>query len=324
MRSDPRLWILSGGRKGDLDQMLVLARAVGWPFEVKQIADDVSPPWPDLVICAEAKASRVALRVKWLSGGGTRAVCIGRPAGAARDFDLVITSPQYRIPRAPNVIELAMPLSGAKAATAASGPDGPLALLVGGPAFPDLLDGEIATRLASDTIALAERRAMILSVQTSPRTPPEAVRALKEAIKPPHVLGVFGEGENRYAAVLANASGIVVTSDSISMLSDALTAGKPVSVYPLPQARNIKWRAGEWFFRHAIETPSPLFAPVRWLFDQGLIEAAADRRLLHARLVKERRIAWFGDDPPPPQPAAMAQDLDLAVQSLRAVLAKPG
>ena len=121
-----------------------------------------------------------------------------------------------------------------------------------------------------------------LSIQTSPRTPDEAVAALERAIRPPHRLGIFGSGENRYKDVLAEASEIVVTSDSVSMLSDALASGKPVSVYPLPQSRNLKWRAGEWLYRNAVEAPSPLFAPVRWLFEAGVIEAAADRRRLIA------------------------------------------
>ena len=105
MTADPKIWILSGGRKGDLDQMLVLARAMGWPYEVKHIAQGTAPPWPDLVLCAEAKASVLARRIKRLSAGRTRLVCLGRPAGTARNFDLVITTPQYRIPAAPNVVE---------------------------------------------------------------------------------------------------------------------------------------------------------------------------------------------------------------------------
>ena len=321
MTAEPKIWILSGGRKGDLDQMLVLARAMGWPFEVKQITGGIAPPWPDLVLCAEAKASVLARRIKRLSAGHTRIVCLGRPAGTARYFDLVITTPQYRIPAAPNVIEISLPLASVAEQSAADSPDGPIALVIGGPAFPDILDGPTAARLASEAIAYAGRRGKTLSVQTSPRTPQAAVRVLQDAIRPPHVLGVFGEGENRYAAVLAGACEIVVTSDSVSMLSDALTAGKSVSVYPLPQARNIKWQAGEWLYRNAIETPSPLLAPVRWLFDVGLIEAAADRRRLHAGLVEDRRIVWFGEELLPPQPGAMGRDLERAVESLRALMA---
>ncbi|MCA3574903.1 MAG: mitochondrial fission ELM1 family protein [Aestuariivirga sp.] len=314
MAADPLVWILSGGRKGDLDQMLALARATGWRHEVKQATRSLAPPWPDLLLCAEASASRLALRIKRLAEGRTRAVCLGRPAGATRGFDLVITTAQYRIPAAPNVVEIGMPLSAAREGAGPAAPDGPVALLVGGPAFPDLLDGAAAARLAAEALAYAARRGHILSVQTSPRTPPNAIRALEAAIRPPHRLAVFGAGENRYADLLAEASEIVVTSDSVSMLSDALASARPVSVYPLPQALNLKWRAGEWLFRSTL-------APVRWLFDAGLIEAAADRRRLHARLVAERRLVPFGEEPLPPLPGASGRDLETAVQSLRALMA---
>ncbi len=338
MPAEPHVWVLSRGRKGDLDQMLALAKATGWPYEVKTLAfrgpeipvlsklllkDGLSPPWPDLVLCAEASPSVIAKDIKRRSRGRTRAVAIGRPAGSAAGFDLVITTAQYRIPAAANVVELSMPLAAQSEEAAEESPDGPIALIIGGPAFPDILDGPTADKLAADTLTYAAGKNRLLSVQTSPRTPSAAIAAFERAIRPPHVLGIFGRGENRYRAVLGHASEIVVTSDSVSMVSDALASGKPVSIYPLPQARNAKLRLGDWLYRNAVESPSPGFAPVRWLFDSGLIEAAADRRRLFARLVAEGRLAWFGAPLQPAQPGAARRDLDKAVQSLRNLMAHP-
>jgi mitochondrial fission protein ELM1 len=340
MAADPLIWILTRGRKGDLDQMLALAKATGWPFEEKRLAfrgptfpvlsslllkrgeSALHPPWPDLVLCAEALPSVIAREIKSKSQGRTRIVCLGRPAGSVRAFDLVITTAQYRIPASPNVVELSMPLAALTEPLAGGTQEGHIALLVGGPAFPDRLDGATAAKLAGDVIAYAQRRNARLSVQTSPRTPPEAVAALQRAILPPHRISVFGSGENRYKAVLAEASEIVVTSDSVSMVSDAFSTGKPVSIYPLPQSHNLKWHAGEWLYRNAVERPSAFFPPVKWLFDIGIIEAAADRRRLLARLVAEKRLVWFGDELAPPQPSVMRRDLETAVQSLRALMAR--
>jgi uncharacterized protein len=121
--------------------------------------------------------------------------------------------------------------------------------------------------------------------------------------------------------VLSEASEIIVTSDSVSMVADALGAARPVSVYRLPQALNAKWRLGNWLYRNSVEAPQPLMRPVRWLFDAGVVEVAPDRRRLFARLVAERRLGWFGEAVPPPQPGAARADLATAVESLRRLMA---
>lgn len=337
MAADPLVWILSRGRKGDLDQMLALVTALGWPHEVKALRfagpeipllskallrGKLLPPWPDLVLCAEASPSVIAKDIKQRSGGRTRTVCLGRPAGTAARFDLVITTAQYRIPAAPNVVEIAMPLAAACSTSSITSPDGPIGLLVGGPAFPDRLDAQAAHRLAEVARTYAEARGKHLHVQTSPRTPPAAIAALESAIHAPHRIGVFGRGENRYKQLLGSASEIIVTSDSVSMVADALASGRPVSIYPLPQTHDVKWRLGEWLYRNAVEVRKPLFAPVKSLFDSGLVEAAADRRRLFARLVHEKRLSWFGEMPMPPQPEAAARDLGAAVDSVRALMGR--
>ena len=335
MAAEPTIWILSRGRKGDLDQMLALAKATGWPFEVKALrfagpeipvlsnlllTEKLSPPWPDLVLCAEASPSVIARHIKRASGGRTRIVCLGRPAGAPGNFDLVITTAQYRIPAAVNVVELAMPLAEATEPVAGKA-GGSIALLVGGPAFPDLLDAVAAEKLAAEALGHATRTNTTLEVVTSPRTPQVAIEVLRRRIITPHRLDIFGRGENRYRAALAEASEIIVTSDSVSMVADALASGKPVSVYRLPQELNAKWKLGSWLYRSSVETPQPLMKPVRWLFDSGVIEVAPDRRKLFARLVAEGRLGWFGEAVPAPQPGAAQRDLARAVQSLRELFA---
>jgi mitochondrial fission protein ELM1 len=334
MAAEPSIWILSRGRKGDLDQMLALAKATGWPYEVKTLRfagpeipvlsrlllkEALSPPWPDLVLAAEASPSVIARELKRASGSRTRIVCLGRPAGSPDRFDLVLTTAQYRIRPARNVVELSMPLAEA-AHTVPGTTGGPIALAVGGPAFPDLLDAAAAEQLATDALAFAARRNAVLDVVTSPRTPPAAVAVLAARITHPHRLGIFGRSENRYRDALAGASEIIVTSDSVSMVADALASGRPVSIYPLPQALNAKWKLGSWLYRNAIEVPTPLMRPVRWLFDVGVIEVAPDRRKLFARLVAEGRLGWFGQAAPAPQPGAAQRDLAMAVDSLRRLM----
>lgn len=339
----PSVWILTRGRKGDLDQMLALADGLGWPSTVKRLAfrrphipalaglllkpesDRLDPPWPDLVICAEALPSIIARRLKRQSDGLIKIVCLGRPAGTASGFDLVLTTAQYRLPAASNVMGLTLPLTIPGVRTPSPDLAGagtiirPLIVLaVGSSSFPDRLDAKAAIDMASEVRALAEARQGTAWAFTSPRTGTDVSEVLKRVMAPPHRVHVFSSGkENPYRSALAAADRIIVTSDSVSMVSDALQTGRPVQVYPLPQTRNLEWHLMEWLYRHAVLNRSPWFGPLRWLFEAGVFEISADRRLLFEALASQHRISWFGQALPPPVAVPPHDDLGLAIARVR-------
>ncbi len=344
MAADPLVWILWRRRKGDLDQMLALTTALGWRHEVKRLtfhppdvpalanlllksnSDSLAPPWPDVVLCAEALPSIVARKLKAKSNGAIRTVCIGRPAGMPDAFDLVITTAQYRLRPAPNIVELSMPLSAHHGSRveqdyAFDGRRPLIAVLVGGSSFPDVLDGPAASQLARDVSRQAEKSDGTLAVMTSPRTGTDAIAVLKTDVIAPHRLHLFGDGHSNYREVLAAADQLIVTSDSVSMVADALETGKPVSIYRLPRKLNLQWRLAEWLHVHAAAKPWFWLAPVKWALDRGFFEISAERCLLFDRLVEGRQAAWFGTPAPRPDPEASRRDLDRAVQSVRAILA---
>jgi uncharacterized protein len=268
------IWILSHRRIGDLDQMLALARALGWPATVKKISfrlpklaaipllarrlfdparsDPIDPPWPDLVLCAEARASAIARVIQARSEGAVKTVCLGRPAGTPAHFDLVLTTPQYRLAPAANIIELALPLP--PEAGRASGADGlgldrcprpVVAILVGGTSLPERLDRQAAIALARAAVQHAHGGTAVFI--TSPRTDAGAAAALAEAVPAPHVVHLWQRhGDNPYWRVLRQADHVVVTSDSVSMVMDAFAAGKPVSIYRLPQHHTVRNRLVNW------------------------------------------------------------------------------
>lgn len=337
------VWILWRRRKGDLDQMQRLVTTLGWTHEIKRLnfrgpdipalaplllaagSDPLTPPWPTVVMCAEALPSIIARRLKRKSGGVLKAVCIGRPAGSPRAFDLIITTPQYRIAPAANVVELSLPLAAPRTDGAPppypSVPRRPLiAVLVGGASFPDRLDGQIAAQLVRDICQYTDRLGGTMAMVTSPRSGAEVVSALESAVAPPHRLHVYSRDGNQYRALLATADEIIVTSDSVSMAADAVETGKPAFVYPLPLQIGMQWRVTAWLHTWAVEKPSALLLPIRWLLDAGVFEMPADRRRLFSRLVSERRIAWFGGAPPDPQPGADSQNLTTAADSLGALV----
>lgn len=338
---DPRVWILTRGRQGDLDQMMALSQALGWPTAVKRLvfhkphvpalarallkaeSDPLTPPWPDLVICAEALPSIMARHLKRQSGGRIRIVCAGRPAGDPADFDLVLTSAQFRLPPAANIVTLSMPLTAAMDARPARAlPEDfvrPLIVLVaGGSSFPDRLDGAAATALAQQVLEYAGQRQGTAWAFTSPRTSPDAAAAIAGAFAPPHRVHLYDKDNHVYRAALAMADLIIVTSDSVSMTADALATGKAVQVYGLPQTRNLEWRFTEWLHRHAILEPSLLSMPLRWLLKAAVLEVSADRRLLFEALAAQHRLIWFGEEPVA-CPSTIPDDLRLAVERVRAL-----
>lgn len=338
------VWILTHSRLGDRQQMEKLAAALGWPFIVKHLvfrppnvpflarllldrgaSDPLDAPWPDLVLCGEARTSVIARDLKRRSGGLVKIVCLGRPAGDPAQFDLVLTTAQYRLPEAANIVELSLPLVVDSPAPSGDGmPDlvRPVTtVLVGGTAVPERLDGAAASSLARDLLAHRQQTGGTLLVVTSPRTGPQAGAALARSLPSPHIVHLWRKGEdNPYRRFLAQADEVVVTSDSVSMVADALAAGKKLSVYRLPRRATIKDAVVERLYARVHgETPCPFWLePARWLFDAGLIEVRADRPRLFERLVREGRLGWFGEARPETRLAAR-EELDVILPRIRAL-----
>ena len=107
--------------------------------------------------------------------------------------------------------------------------------LIGGPTEPYIYDGAMADRLLDWARRHIAETGGTPYFTTSRRTPADLVAALKATL--PSEARLFAwdadAGENPYRGLLALADGFVVTGDSISMMVEALKAGKPVAVFPL-------------------------------------------------------------------------------------------
>jgi uncharacterized protein len=341
------LWILTHRRVGDLEQMRSLASAlaarasekaivfhsarlaVSLPFLSPRMidrarSDALAPPWPDLVLVAEGALGNVALEIGQKSGGRTKVVCLGRPRGRMREFDLIITTPQYRVPAAANVRELKLPLHRLdrrqmEAAAAALAPElSPLphpwiVLLVGGTSAPDLLDTAAAQDLASRALAYAKEARGSLLVATSPRTGREAEMALAAELNGKVHCSFWSQKgmQNPYSGYLALADRFIVTSDSVSMITEAILTKKPVAVYRLP-VKLSKWMSFVAKHRHSTHT---LLRP---LIEAGVIEARPDRTALLEKRRAEGLIHDIGEagaEGPPP-----VDEMGAAVQHIEALL----
>jgi hypothetical protein len=261
-------WIVGEGLVGLQNQLIGLAEALGLTFEVKtatkpdsfwrflpspfwpnplSLTTDKKPlsaPWPDILISAGRCGVAVSQAMRRASGGKTFTIHIQDPLTDPQKFDVVIVPEHDRI-RGDNVMTTygaTHRITTEKLAEAAdhfrpllaSLPRPLIAVLVGGASkhqdFPPAIMRDLAQKLA----AAAQSSGGSLAVTPSRRTGAENEAVLKEVLQNTPALIWDGQGENPYFGLLALADAIVVTSDSVSMISEACFTGKPVYVYDLP------------------------------------------------------------------------------------------
>ena len=106
-------------------------------------------------------------------------------------------------------------------------------MLLGGESQAFSFPPEIAASFGAKLASLARDTGGSLLVTPSRRTRANSLAALTAAIKDlPHTVW-DGTGENPYFAFLALADAIVVTEDSVNMVTEAAGTGKPVYVQAL-------------------------------------------------------------------------------------------
>lgn len=339
----PRVWAVLSDRAGDDAQILALARALGWPFEMKRLAyragsrfidvwrgsnllgidrrrsSELVPPWPDLVVSASMRNEPVCRWIRAQSPERTRYVHIGKPWADLSRFDLVITVPEYRwLPDHPRLLRNPCSLHeitperlrdevASHAHRIARHPGPYVAVLVGGYAGPYPFDRLTADRLGRAASTRARALGASLLVTTSKRTSRAATEALRAAIDVPFTLFDWSAaaGANPHLAFLGAADEIIVTGDSTSMLAEACATRKPVHIFDLEPARD----AGTPLAvraRHALGRDRVM----AFLYRHGLLRLAPTRlrrdiSRVHDALIEAKRAVWLGDAFPEPAPAPL-------------------
>lgn len=261
-----RTWVVTDGKIGMVNQCLGLAGALGVTPEQKTIelarpwrwlppvltpsslsvlargSDPLTPPWPDLLIASGRKSVPVSRAVRRASGGATFTVQIQDPAVAPDAFDLVV-APEHDGLHGPAVLSAlgsmhgitARTLGDARARFASRVADLPrplVAVLLGGDNAVYRMSEACADRLIGQLRALATQ-GYGLAVTASRRTPDAVVAQLERDLDLPGVDIWDGTGPNPYLGFLAAADAVIVTGDSVNMVSEAAATGKPVHVVHL-------------------------------------------------------------------------------------------
>jgi mitochondrial fission protein ELM1 len=266
-------WIISEGLAGLRSQGLGLAEAAGisaelrelrpaapwkwvaakfWPNPLAAVADAVRAPLPSLAIGCGGMAGSVlaALRRKSM-----RVVQVQNPRLDIDKFDLIIANRHDEL-TGPNVFVTRTALHRVTPERLAAEAEvwrdrlapyrRPLvAVLLGGSNGRYRVDRDAGARLAADLATMAERDKVGVVVTPSRRTDPAVTEAIRTALAPSGGWVWNLTGENPYFGMLASADLIVVTQDSVSMISEAAATTAPVMVASLPG----RWRRQGLFLK---------------------------------------------------------------------------
>jgi uncharacterized protein len=267
-KSQPiRVWALLGPHRGDNNQVLALAEALGLPFEEKKLeynelrrlqpallgatlasvkADyraqlDGEPP--DLTISTGHRSVPVVRALRKRSGGRMRAVHLGYPRISPAYFDLVVPTPEYPVPDARNVVRIPFALSPhrvreidpADRALLDAYPRPRRLLLIGGPTLYWEVPVGRTVRAVKRLLRLAGWEGGSVIAVGSPRSPPELLAAIRETLESSSAPFLFApiEGPPAYGALIEASDQIFVTADSVAMVADAVNTHKPVGIVPI-------------------------------------------------------------------------------------------
>jgi len=205
-------------------------------------------PWPQLAIGCGRAAALFTRMLRPLSHGRCHSVQILDPRIDPTHWDTVI-APRHDRLAAPNVLVPLGSLNPVDDDWLADGrdacpafqelPQPRVGVLLGGPRKQLGLDADYALALARELLARHAREGGSLLALASRRTPPATLAIFRDALAgvPGLVWSGPDDGGNPYPGVLGWADRLVVTPDSVNMLSEACAVGCAVHTHvaaPLP------------------------------------------------------------------------------------------
>jgi mitochondrial fission protein ELM1 len=266
MAPSPTVWILHDGKAGMANQVTGLAEALGWPFvdqcltirapwrslapalwlwpraAIDPAGSQLAPPWPDVVIGCGRNSIVPAQLVKRASGGKAFWVQVQDPRYARDEVDLIV-APMHDPAAGDNVFRTlgAVHRVTAEKLAAAAPHFAPLfaplprplaAVLIGGDTNVYKLTEQRFAVLCAQLAALA-RNGIGLAITPSRRTGAAQRAMLTERLSGLPAYIWDGTGANPYFGMLGAADAVIVTADSVSMISEAAATGKPVYIVEL-------------------------------------------------------------------------------------------
>ncbi|HEY8683303.1 MAG TPA: mitochondrial fission ELM1 family protein [Rhodanobacter sp.] len=218
---------------------LMLGAQLALPFAQRRL---FSPPWPAVAIGCGRAAALFTRMLRRLSEGRCHTVQILDPRIDPAHWDTVI-APRHDLVSGDNVLQPLGSLNSVDDAWLADGrescpsfielPQPRVGVLLGGPRKGIALDADYARQLAARLLERQQREGGSLLVLGSRRTPPALIEVFRHALHgvPGLLWAGHDDGRNPFPGVLGWADRLVVTPDSVNMLSEACAVGCPVHTF---------------------------------------------------------------------------------------------
>lgn len=287
-------WGITDGTAGMTSQVRALAQALGATIELKMLPigkpwdllpniiyatplggiifkrfiapgnNVLNPPYPDLVISCGRRASMAALGLKRaIRSSNTKFIHIHHPCVPVKCFDLIVTVDHDKLD-GPNVIKTRFALHSVTPSTLeqarqhfaprfASYPAPLTAVLLGGTTN----SYQFTVEAMAQVVMALQRLPGSLLITPSRRTGEANIAMLKAVFANNPRVYIYDEvEENPYMGMLALADTLVVSNDSVNMMTDAAATRKPVYILTLPGHKDTKQsRFAEGLIKDGIARP---------------------------------------------------------------------
>ena len=202
------------------------------------IGDSLSPPFPEVLIGCGRQSILSSIAIRQASQGRTLTIQLQNPVIRTTHFDLVIVPIHDRLHH-PNVLQSRGALHRVTEQRLAQARQdwmprlahlpGPfVGIFIGGSSKVYRLTSRMIHHIIDQLIVMSRRYGCSILVTPSRRTSLEHQRILRDRLSEIPSMVWDQTGDNPYFGFLSAADTLIVTCDSVSMISEACSTGKPV------------------------------------------------------------------------------------------------
>lgn len=310
---------------------VILSRSEFLAGSLKQLQQEQSAsllsPWPDLILVSTRACEQVALWIKKTSHSKTKIVRLGKIRTPTDLWDLIISSKQYFLPKRNNILRTNLPLRDLNSdlmqfdilqwqAQINHLPGPYFSLFLGGPvkSFPYTEDR--AKKLA-ELLNKKFRGQGTLLISSSRRTPQDFFTSLINNLQLPYYSYSWAANNlgNPYFAFLGIAKEVIIAGDSITMLAEAVIAGKFIHIY---------YHRRSWFYSLGMYLAKRLVS-LLGIFTTKLLIVFRDDRRIHQYLIANgwAEMLQVEKNKPAIARAVINDDLQKAVMRVRQLFVEP-